>query len=71
MAILKQNSKNVFRVVRFHTMTLFFFDFPFNFLKSSLATQYEACFFSLLDVLREIKRVLAFTQMFGLNQVAP
>ena len=37
--------KNVFRVVRFHTVTLFSFDFPLNFLKSSLATHYVACSF--------------------------
>ena len=46
----KTNSKNVFREMRFDTVRLFFFYFPLNFLKSSLATHCVACFFSLLDV---------------------
>ena len=40
-----KKAKNVFRVVRFHTVTLFSFDFPLNFLRSSLATHYVACSF--------------------------
>ena len=45
IAIFKQNIKNVFRVERFHTVTLFPFDFSFNFWKSLLATLYVACSF--------------------------
>ena len=40
-----KTSKNVFRVVRFHTMTLLSLDFSSNFLKSSVATHYVACSF--------------------------
>ena len=60
-----------FRVVRFDRATLFSFDFPLNFLKSSLATHYVACSFLLFDVPWGVKRVLAFPQMFGLIRVAP
>ena len=45
--MLKQNGKNVFRVARFDTVMLFSFDFPLNFLKTSLATHYVACSFLL------------------------
>ena len=51
-------------------MTLFSFDFLLHFFKSSLATHYVAYFFSLLDVPWEVKRVLAFPQMFGLIPAA-
>ena len=44
-AILKQEGKNVFRVVRFDTVTLFSFDSPLNFLKSWLVMHYVACSF--------------------------
>ena len=44
---VKQNTNNIFDVVRLHTVTLFSFDFPSNFLKSVLATHYVACWFSL------------------------
>ena len=44
-----KRKKNVFRVVRFHTVMLFSFDIPLNFLKSSLAAHYVAYFFSLLS----------------------
>ena len=33
------------RVMRFHTVRLFSFDFPLDFLKFSLATHYVACSF--------------------------
>ena len=41
----KAKGKNVFGVVRFDTVTLFSFDFPINFLKSSLAMHYVSCSF--------------------------
>ena len=59
MLVLKQNNKNVFRVVQFDTVMLFSFDFSLNFLKFSLATHYVACSF-----------LLAFPQMFGVTPVA-
>ena len=37
-------AKNIFRVVRFDSVMLFSFEFPY-FLKSSLATYYVACSF--------------------------
>ena len=43
--ILKQKGKKVFRVVRFDTVKLFSFDFPLNFLKSSVATHFVVCSF--------------------------
>ena len=52
-------------MVPFHTVTLFSFDFPLNFLKSLQATHYVARFFSLLGVFREVKRVLAFPKFCG------
>ena len=60
-AVFKQNSKNVFPVVPFDSATLFSFDFLLNFLKSSLATHYIACSFLLLDVPKEVNRVLGLT----------
>ena len=49
----KAKGKNVFRVVRFDTVTLFSFDFPLNFLKSSLPMHYVAC--SFLPTLRALR----------------
>ena len=51
-------------MVRFYTVTLFAFDFPSNFPESLLATQYVACFFSLLGVPRRVKRDRAFPKIF-------
>ena len=63
-----QNSKMYFYVVRFDTVMLFSFDFPSNFLKSFAG--YALCFMfvlSCLCVLREVKRVLAFPQIFSFD----
>ena len=45
--IVKQNTNNVFEVVQFHTVTLFSFDFPSNFLMALLAKHDVACLFFL------------------------
>ena len=62
--------ENVFRVVRFHTVTLFSFDFPSNFLKFSLATHYEQFFSPCLTYPGRLKKSLLFPQMFDLIPVA-
>ena len=53
-------------------MTLFSFDFSLNFLKFWLVAHYVhvACSFCLLDVIWEVKSVLAFLQRSGLTPVA-
>ena len=54
--------QNVFRMVRFHSVTLLSFDFPLNFLKFVLAL---CCvFFSGFGMPTRVKRVLAFPQIF-------
>ena len=59
-----QLKQNVFYVVRSHTVTLFF--------KSSLATLYVPCFLSpYLACSGEVKRVLAFPQMFRFDPGSP
>ena len=54
-------------MVLFHTVT-FSFDFPSNFILSLVATRFVVClFFSCLDVLRKVKRVLAFPEIFSVD----
>ena len=63
LSYFEAKGKSVFQVVRFHTVTLFRFDFPLNFLKSLLATHYVACSFLSTWLARKVKRVLAFPQI--------
>ena len=52
--------------MRFHTGTLLFFDLPLNFLKSLMSARYVACSsFPCLGAPREVKRDLAFSEIFG------
>ena len=48
--ILRYSKAKITKMVRFHTVTLFSFDFFLHILKFSLATYYVAYFFSQLDV---------------------
>ena len=64
ICILKQNSKNVFHVVRFDTGTLFSFDFSLNFPKSLLAMHYIACYLLSLRLACLGMKSFCFSQEF-------